>query len=68
MRREKSEVGSGTELEKSPLLAPKTREKWGTQLYDLLERLDCCGFVVFHVEDSVEFGDLQQIVDFLGKV
>src|SRR5215469_11345234 len=35
---------------------------------DLLERLDGGGFVVFHVEDGIELGDLQQIVDLLGQV
>jgi hypothetical protein len=25
----------------------------------LLEGLDCGGFVIFHVEDGVEFGDLK---------
>ena len=35
---------------------------------DLLERLDCGGFVVFYVEDGVKLGDLEQIVDLLGEV
>ena len=29
---------------------------------------DCGGFVVLHVEDGVELGDLQQVVDLLGQV
>ena len=56
---------------KSPLLA-KNCEKWGTQTWNrgkvLLERFDGRGFVVFHVEDGVELGDLEQIVDLLGEV
>jgi hypothetical protein len=36
---------------------------------DLLrEGLHGRGFVVFHVEDGVELGNLQQIVNFLGEV
>ena len=34
----------------------------------LLERLDGRGFVVFHVEDSVELRDLEQIVHLFGEV
>src|SRR5579862_9373429 len=34
----------------------------------LFERFDRGCFVVFHVEDGVEFGDLKQIVDLLGEV
>src|SRR5579863_5722465 len=34
----------------------------------LLERLDGGGFVVLHVEDGVELGDLKQVVDLLGEV
>src|SRR6476620_6733270 len=34
----------------------------------LAERLYGGRFVVFHVEDGVELGDLQQVVDFLGEV
>src|SRR6478609_6635189 len=35
---------------------------------NLAERLDCAGFVVFHVEDGVQLGDLQQVVNFFGQV
>jgi len=35
---------------------------------DLLEGFDGGGFVVFHVEDGVELGDLQQVVHLLGEV
>ena len=34
----------------------------------LLEAFYGGGFIVFHVEDGVEFGDLQQVVHFLGEM
>src|SRR5262249_40580543 len=34
----------------------------------LLERFDGGSFVVFHVENGVELGDLEQIVDLFGEV
>ncbi len=34
----------------------------------LFEALDRRGFVIFHVEDGVQFGDLQQVVHLLGEV
>ena len=34
----------------------------------LFEALDRGGFVVFHVEDGIQFGDLQQVVHLLGEV
>ena len=34
----------------------------------LLESFDCCGFVVLHIEDGIQLGDLQQVVDFFGQV
>ena len=34
----------------------------------LFERFDRGCFVVFHVEDGVELGDLKQVVDLLGEV
>ena len=34
----------------------------------LAERLYGGRFVVFHVEDGIELGDLQQVVNFLGEV
>ena len=34
----------------------------------LFEGLDGGGFVVFHVEDGVELGDLQQVVDFFCEI
>jgi hypothetical protein len=50
----------------------RLREKWGTRIASrgkaLLERLYGPSFVVFHIEYGVEFGDLQQIVDFLGEL
>src|SRR5579872_2971429 len=55
---------------KSPLLASR-REMGHTESIRgkvLLERLHGRGFVVFHVEDGVELGDLQQVVDFLSQV
>src|SRR5260370_11271861 len=64
---------NGTEG-KSPLLAKDARNgapwvqhnptKYGT----LLERFDRGSFVVFHVEDGVKLGDLQQVVHLLGEV
>ena len=55
---------------KSPLLAKNARNGAPeTRLEELLlERLDRGGFVVFHVEDGVELGDLKQVVDLLGEV
>src|SRR5207249_698788 len=32
------------------------------------EGFNRCGFVVLDIEDRIEFGDLQQVVDFLGQV
>ena len=34
----------------------------------LVKCFDGCGFVVFHVEDSVELRDLKQVVHFLGQM
>jgi hypothetical protein len=62
--------GCGEKL-RSPLLANRRREVGRLRpvhmLGDgLLERLYGGGFVVFHVEDGVELGDLKQIVHFFG--
>ena len=35
---------------------------------DLPESFDRCGLVVFHVEDGIELGDLQQVTDFLREM
>ncbi len=50
---------------------PLRGEKWGTGNHrgkTLLERFYGGSFVVFHVEDGVELSDLQQVVNFFGKV
>src|SRR5271165_5681254 len=56
----------------NPHFSRKTREmghpSWKGSEALLVERFYGCGFVVFHVEDGVELGDLQQIVDFFGQV
>jgi hypothetical protein len=39
--------------------------EWGGFLFERLYRRR---FVVFHVEDGVELGDLKQVVDLLGEV
>src|SRR5215469_18336258 len=35
---------------------------------ELPERFDRCRLVVLHVEDGVQLGDLQQVMDLLGQV
>src|SRR4051812_47444905 len=45
-----------------------SREILGMWLNLLGERPDRRSFVVFHVEDGVELGDLQQVVHFLRQV
>ena len=62
-RKEKIRGYSGMRLSKLPT-SRRRREKWGTRpalptLTALFERLDGGGFVVFHVEDGVELGDLK---------
>jgi hypothetical protein len=37
-----------------------------TAVPNLLEAFDRGGFVVLHIEDGVELGDLEQVVHFLG--
>lgn len=34
----------------------------------LLERSHRCGFVVPYVEYRIQFGDLEQVMDFLGEI
>src|SRR5216683_3959888 len=34
----------------------------------LLERFHCSGLVFFHIEDGIELGDLQKVVDLLGQL
>ena len=34
----------------------------------LIKRFDCCRFVVFHIENGIEFGDLEQVVHFFGQI
>jgi hypothetical protein len=46
-----------------PVQAPFTSDGGG-----LFEALDRGGFVIFHVEDGIQFGDLQQVVHLLGEV
>src|SRR6266496_1921287 len=35
---------------------------------NLFERFDGSGFVVFYVEDGIELGDLEQVIDLLGEI
>ncbi len=35
---------------------------------NLAERLNGCGFVFFYIEDGVQLGDLEQVVDLLGQI
>jgi hypothetical protein len=35
---------------------------------NLAERLNGCGLVFFYVENGVQLGDLEQVVDLLGQV
>lgn len=65
-------VGTGSGMGLREPTSRKCSEKWGTRFLDLrlslFECLDCRGFVVFHVENGVELGDLKQVVHFLGEV
>ena len=51
-----------------PTLSQRYRPPDHIGTCNLLEGLDGGSFVVFHVEDGVQLGDLKQIVDFLGEV
>src|SRR5271165_4672185 len=45
--------------------SPRRPKKWGMWL---AERLHRPGLVLSHIEDGVQLGDLQQVVNFLGQV
>ena len=47
---------------------PAHRRPWINNGISLVKRLHRAGFIISHIEDGVELGDLQQVVHFLGQV
>ena len=47
---------------------PGKRPTQADKVLGLLKRLHCGGFVVLHVKNRVQLGDLQQVMDFLGEI